>query len=201
MTAGPRRAPSQERSAKRVASILAAARSLLQENPASEVSIRGVAERAGTSPASIYRYFDDIDEVLDALVVEHATVAEQAVAEALAASRHRSVAGVFDLVVRTYLDLYHRRPELTVAWRSSALADRQRSIEEASDEGLARALGAHLVDRGLIRELTAEVEARLVADWTVAGVSLGLLLSAAPERRADREADLLGLVRWLARRY
>ena len=201
MTAGPRRAPSQERSAKRVAAILAGARSLLQEDPASEVSVRAVAERAGTSPASVYRYFDDVDEVLGALVEEHATVAERTVAEALATSRHRSVAGVFDLVVRTYLDLYERRPELTIAWRSAALADRQRSIEEASDEGLARALGAHLRDRRLITELTVEVEARLVADWTVAGASLGVLLSAEPEHRAARERDLLDLVRWLAGRY
>ena len=155
----------------------------------------------GTSPASVYRYFDDIDEVLGALVEEHATVAERTVAEALATSRHRSVAGVFDLVVRTYLDLYERRPDLTVAWRSTALAERQRAIEEASDDGLARALGAHLRDRGLIRELSDEVEARLVADWTVAGASLGVLLSTGPEHRAARERDLLDLVRWLARRY
>lgn len=201
MTAGPRRTPSQDRSARRVAAILTAARSLLQERPASEVSIRAVAERAGTSPASVYRYFDDLDEVLDALVVEHATAAERAVADALAASRHRSVAGVFDLVVRTYLDLYERRPELTVGWRSATLADRQRAIEEASDEGLARVLGAHLQARGLIDAITPEIEARLVADWTVAGTALGLVLAAAPEHRAARTADLAALVRWLADRY
>jgi AcrR family transcriptional regulator len=201
MTRGPRRAPSQERSARRVAAILAATRSLLEERPASEVNIRAVAERAGTSPASVYRYFDDLDEVYDALVVEHATVAERAVADALAGSRHRSVAGVFDLVVRTYLDLYNRRPELTVAWRSTVLADRQRSIEETSDEGLARALGVHLRERGLIGELSPELEARLVADWTVAGASLGVVLGAAPEHRDARASDLMDLVHWLAERY
>lgn len=167
----------------------------------SEVSIRAVAARAGTSPASVYRYFDDVDQILDALVLEHATVAEQAVVDALAGSRHRSVAGVFELVVRTYLDLYARRPELTTTLGSPTLEDRQRSIEEASDEGLARSLGKHLLQRSLISELSPEVEARLVADWTVAGTGLGLVLRAAPDDRAARESDLVDLVRWLARRY
>jgi len=184
-----------------VAGILAAARELFQELPAPEVSIRSIADRAGTSPASVYRYFDDLDQLTDALVVEHSGAATRAVAGALATSRHRTVSGVFVLVTRTYLDLYQRRPELTLTWRSAAMAHRQQVIEESSDDGLARTLGTHLCRRGLIVDLTPQTEERLAADWTVAGTALGLVLRAVPEYRDDRVADLEALVRWFASRY
>ncbi len=184
-----------------MAAILAAARELFQELPSQDVSIRSIADRARTSPASIYRYFDDIDQLADTLVVEHAEVAASAVAGALATSRQATVSGVFVLVAQTYLDLYERRPELTLAWRSAGMAYRQQAVEEASDDGLARTLGTHLCRRGLIDGLTPQIEARLAADWTVAGTVLGLVLRAAPEHRADRVTDLEGLVRWFASRY
>lgn len=196
-----RRAPTQARSAKRVGLVLDAARALLQEHDPAEVTIRAVAERAGTSPASVYRYFDDVDQVIDVLLTEHATEAEQAVAAALDHSRARTVAGVFELVVRTYLDLYDRRPELTVVWRSPALADRQRAVEERSDAGLAVAVGTHLVSRGLLSALTPAVETRLIAHWTTAGALLGVVLRTAGDERAALEAELVALVRWFAGRY
>lgn len=201
MSVEQRRSPRQGRSAERVATILAATRELLQQQPESAVTIRAIADRAGTSPASVYRYFDDLDQVVDALVMEHSDIATNAVSGVLASSRHTTVSGVFVLVVRTYLDLYERRPELTLAWRSATMARRQQVIEEASDEGLAHLLGAHLRRRGLIDELTPQIESRLAADWTVAGTLLGLVLRAAPERRGDRVADLEALVRWFASRY
>lgn len=201
MSAEQRRSPRQERSTERVETILAATRELLQQQPESVVTIRAIADRAGTSPASVYRYFDDLDQVVDALVMEHSDIATNAVAGALTSSRHTRVSGVFVLVARTYLDLYERRPELTLAWRSATMARRQQAIEEASDEGLARMLAAHLRRRGLIDELTPQIESQLAADWTVAGTLLGLVLRAAPERRGDRVADLEALVRWFASRY
>ncbi len=201
MTVRQRRAPRQERSTERVAAILDAARELFQELPSQDVSIRSIADRARTSPASVYRYFDDLDQLADALVVEHSEVATTAVADALATSRHTTVSGVFALVAQTYLDLYERRPELTLAWRSAAMAHRQQAIEEASDEGLACTLGTHLCRRRLIDGLTPQIEARLAADWTVAGTVLGLVLRAAPEYRDDRVTDLKALVRWFASRY
>lgn len=184
-----------------MAAILAAARALLQERSPTDVTLRAVAERAGTSPASVYRYFDDLDHLLDTLVAEHARASEEAVAEALATSRHRSVAGVFELVARTFLDLYERRPELTVAWQSAALADRQQEVDATADEGLARTLGDHLHERGIIGPPTPEVEARLVSDWITAGALLGVVLRSDPDQRDARIHDLVALVRWLASRY
>lgn len=196
-----RRAPSQQRSLRRVEAILAAARQILQDDSATDISVRAVAEVAGTSPASVYRYFDDIDQLLDAVVAEHALVSGAVVSAALASSRHRTVAGVFELVARTMLDFYDRRPELAVAWRSPALAERQRILDQETDAGLARAVGVHLHELGAMGAVTPAVEARLVADWVTVGALMGHALRADPAHRSDREADLIDLVRWLASRY
>lgn len=201
MTGGePRRRPQQERSESLVESIVDAARSLLRDHEPAGLTARAIAERAGVAPASVYRYFRDVDEVIDIVLRQHADVAERTIAEALAGSTHRTVPEVYEFVVSTYLDLYRRRPELTVAWRSATLADRQRVIEAESDRGLALALGAHLVHRGLLDRLDARRRHLLVAHWATAGALLGQVLQAPAARRRMLEAELLALVRYLADR-
>jgi len=50
--------------------ILAAARELILEGGVETLSLRGVAERAGYSPAGLYEYFDGKDELLRALAAD-----------------------------------------------------------------------------------------------------------------------------------
>lgn len=57
--AEPRRKPSQKRSRKRVEVILAATRSLLQEQGVAAITTTRIAERAGLPVGSIYQYFPD----------------------------------------------------------------------------------------------------------------------------------------------
>jgi AcrR family transcriptional regulator len=196
-----RRVPQQQRSGDRVDAILAAARSLLQEHDPADLSTRAVASRAGVSPATVYRYFSDMDEIVDALLVEHATIAEATVADALERSRHRTVGGVFEHIVVTYLDLYEQRPDLTTAWRSPALANRQRTIEEQSDRSLAFAVGEHLQRRGLLVRVTKRHETMLTAHWTAVGALIGVFLRADVSARPALRAELLALVGYFATRY
>lgn len=196
-----RRVPQQQRSGDRVDAILAAARSLLQEHDPADLSTRTVASRAGVSPATVYRYFSDLEEIVDALLVEHATIAEATVADALERSSHRSIGGVFEHIVVTYLDLYEHRPDLTTAWRSPALANRQRAIEEHSDRSLALAIGAHLQRRNLLGRVTERHETMLTAHWTAAGALIGMYLRAELSARPTLRAELLALVRYFGTRY
>lgn len=203
MTSGTsvRRSPRQGRSAERVTAILAAARHLLQHDDVGDVTVRRIAAQAGVTAASVYRYFADVDEIVDHLLVEHAEASATAVHDALAASTSRSVSGVFERVLRAFLDLYARRPDLTIVWRSPTLADRQRRHDAAADRAIAGEIGRHLVRTGAIREITPDLHDRLAVHFEVAGALLGALLRAEGPQRQVLEDDLIALVRHLGSRY
>jgi AcrR family transcriptional regulator len=182
-----RRRPAQARSTATVAAVLDAARGLLHDGD--ELSARTIAARAGIAAPTVYRYFADIDAVVDALVLDHATAAEAMVERVLAADAGDDVATTFARVLDGYLELYRAQPELTVVWRSPEMADRQRRIEERSDRGLAHRLAVHLVDGGAIdAKHRRTFVARVATYWQMAGVALAAVLHA-PGRRAQRVAE------------
>jgi AcrR family transcriptional regulator len=196
-----RRLPRQGRSADRVTAILVAARRLLQTDEIGELTVRSIATGAGVSAASVYRYFADVDEIVDLLLAEHAEASTTAVQTALATTSSRTVGGVFECVLRAFLDLYASRPELTIVWRSPALADRQRRHDAAADRAIAGEIGRHLAELGVIPEPTPEVRDRLAAHFEVAGALLGAVLRADGPSRQVLEDDLFALVRHLGSRY
>jgi len=196
-----RRLPRQDRSAERVTAILAAARQLLQTEELGELTVRSIAGEAGIGAASVYRYFADVDEIVDLLLAEHAEASAAAVRAALESTTSRTVAGVFEVVLRAFLDLYASRPDLTIVWCSPALADRQRRHDEAADRAIAGEIGRHLTQIGAITDDAPAVHDRLTAHFEVAGALLGAVLRADTSSRPVLEADLFALVRHLGSRY
>lgn len=196
-----RRLPRQGRSAARVADILAAARRLLQADELGELTVRAIAADAGVGTASVYRYFADVDEIVDVLLTEHADASAEAVRAALATTASRTVGGVFEAVLRAFLHLYATRPDLTVMWRSPVLADRQRRHDQVADRAIAGEIARHLVTIGAIDEDTPEIRDRLSAHFDTAGALLGAVLRADTTTKPILEADLLALVRHLGSRY
>jgi AcrR family transcriptional regulator len=194
------RQPQQQRSIARVQAILAAARDLLQRNPTDAVTTSSIAQAAGIPVSALYRWFDDVDDILDVLVGEHAQAASAALDDALAAPS-ATVGEAFARVLDAHIDLYRRRPDLTRVWFSPQLAARQAELELRADRALARRVGAHLVASGLIPAVDATVAARLQAHWLAAGAVLGAWLDAPPAGRNDLEAELRALVAHLASRY
>lgn len=198
---GVRRLPQQSRSAARVAEILGAARRLLQTSEVGEVTIRAIADEAGVGPASVYRYFADVDEIIDVLLAEHAHASADAVQRALANTTARTVGGVFEAVLRAFLRLYAEHPELIVVWRSPVLADRQRRHDQTADRAIAREIGRHLVRIGAIADTRRATVDRLAVHFDVAGTLLGAVLRADRRTRPALEADLFALVRHLGSRF
>lgn len=195
-----RRRPAQARSTATVAAVLQAARELLQDG--GELSARTIAARAGIAAPTVYRYFADTDAVIDALVIEHARAAEAMVEEVLATDPGDDIAVTFDRVLDAYLGFYAAHPELTVVWRSTEMAERQRLIEERSDRGLAHRLVSHLVVGGAIAARDRRiVEARVATYWQMAGVALAAVLQApGPRERRVAEGDARAFVEHAARR-
>lgn len=200
-TTPERRRPQQDRSSAKVESIVSATALLLRTTDPSHLTARMIASSAGISPATVYRYFRDVDHVVEAVLVAHADAANAELSAALATSRHRTVAGVFQLVVDTHLHLYAARPDLTATWASEELAESRRRIEIESDRSLAQQVGRHLQDKGLITQLTGTEELLLDAHWATAGTLLGKVLRADPAARPILLDELHRLVEHFATRY
>jgi AcrR family transcriptional regulator len=66
-----RRAPRQARGRERREQLLDAAASLIAESGLAAVSMHAAAERAGASIGSVYHFFRDKDQMLDALAERH----------------------------------------------------------------------------------------------------------------------------------
>lgn len=66
-----RRQPVQARSRETVERILDAAAFLLEEGGVDAVTTRTIAKRAGITAPSLYRFFADRDQILDALMEQH----------------------------------------------------------------------------------------------------------------------------------
>lgn len=195
------KAPQQERSAAKVQALLAAARTILHEHPETPLTTRSVALAAHVPVSSLYRYFADIDDLLDVVVREHAEAARDAVDAALATAP-ATIEGTYLAVLDAHLELYERRPELTRIWRSKQLADRQAEVEADSDAALARLVAAHLVGLGLVEVgaggARVALDRRTEAHWNAAGVLLGAALHAPETERPALLDDLRTTVTILA---
>lgn len=197
-----RRQPRQRRSTATVDAVVGAARALLHEHDdAVTLTVRTVADRAGVSPAAVYRYFEDLDQLIDAVLAEHAAIAERTIAETLAASAQRTAVGLFREVVQAYLTLYTERPDLTVEFRSPALARRHRELETASDRRLAAILGSRLHDLGLLDSFDTTTLDRLTAHWNAVGSMIGEVLRSSDATRPALRVDLDALVVHAAARF
>ncbi|MDF3983689.1 TetR/AcrR family transcriptional regulator [Luteibacter sp. PPL201] len=70
------RAPQQERGRKRREAILDAAAALISEGGADSVTMQAVAQRASSSVGSMYHFFRNREQLLDALAQRHADALE-----------------------------------------------------------------------------------------------------------------------------
>ena len=67
-----RRSPSQARSRSSVQSITAASAQVLQQYGYKSATTNRIAERAGVSVGTLYQYFNNKDEIFDAMIAEEA---------------------------------------------------------------------------------------------------------------------------------
>jgi AcrR family transcriptional regulator len=81
----PRRRPSQARARESVAAILEASAQVLQHAGYKRTTTNRIAERAGVSVGTLYQYFCNKDEILDALIEQESQRYLQAIAAAMPA--------------------------------------------------------------------------------------------------------------------
>ena len=184
--------PQQTRSRDKLDRILAAAAGLLAELPYQQVSTRLIAERAGVSVGSLYRYFPDRDSIAEALLAGWL----RDLMNTFRQSDQPSQAGSFiEQAIDTYAEVFRRVPGFRqvfyAALRSRELERQQRK----SDDDLADLLYDMLTARyGLPADGLA---ARCLVAVRVADHLVGLAFRDEP----DGDRRLLGEAKTMICRY
>ncbi|MFC8130779.1 TetR/AcrR family transcriptional regulator [Streptomyces sp. NPDC057302] len=129
----PYREPRQARSAATLARVLQAAEDIACSSGLEEMTITGVAARAGVSVGTIYRRFEDKEQLITALTERMLERREQYMAEQLR-SAEPSLSGVMDAyahaLLQSFADSSRLFPELLRARGSRSLDRGARTITE-----------------------------------------------------------------------
>jgi len=157
-----RRAPMQARSRKTVTRILKAAAAIADELGVEAVTTRTIADRAGVSYPSLYRFFADREAILDALMERHCAELD---ARCMEAERTWTITSIADLLNNEldlhvhYYRLYPSSARLWMGGRTSATVTKH---VRARMQSLAGRIHTMLVSADLIPAHT-DPRAMLVA--------------------------------------
>jgi len=114
-----RRAPKQERSAKRREDILDATGRLLQQVGYEATNTTAIAKEAGTSVGSVYEYFPNRDALIRALLERYRARLNETIAAALHDADPSQWRSIASRAVDTFADFYRLEPGYRVLWLES----------------------------------------------------------------------------------
>jgi AcrR family transcriptional regulator len=112
----PRRAPVQARSRQTVARILDAAVAIADQEGVDAVTTRTIADRAGVSYPSLYRFFADRDAILDELMERHCAEIDALCVAAEQTWEVASFAELFNNEIDLHVAYYRQHPSSASLW-------------------------------------------------------------------------------------
>ncbi|AQT81007.1 hypothetical protein B1R94_19715 [Mycolicibacterium litorale] len=145
-----RRAPVQARSRQTVARILDAAATIADEHGVDAVTTRAIADRAGVSYPSLYRFFADRDAILDELMERHCAEIDARCVAAERTWRITSIAELLNNELDLHVDYYRRHPGAAGLWMGGRTAPTVTKHVHARMQTLAGRLHTILVEAELI---------------------------------------------------
>jgi AcrR family transcriptional regulator len=149
-----RREPVQARSRRTVRQILDAAEQIITEAGVDAVTTRNVAERAGVAAPSLYRFFADREEILDALLEQLAKDLDEHVQATEAASKTRTIADVIDLELDAYAGYYETHPIAAALWFGGRASPAVIESIRNRNDAIAARIRALLTDHQLVEDTT-----------------------------------------------
>ena len=201
-TARTRRVPIQARSRRTVQRILDAAEAIVGESGVDAATTRAVAERAGVAAPSLYRFFADRDEILDAVLERMLRDLDANVEQAEQAFAGNSIEAFVRLELEAHVAYYEQHPSYAKLWFGGRVSPRVVENVRARNHLLARRSREALITVGLIDPATPEIVFDLLVEF--GDSALDMAFRDAP--RADREVTEAAIValtafaeRWTAR--
>ncbi len=140
-----RHPPQQRRSQERVERILDAAARLLEDRGVEALSTRAVAERAGVSIGSLYRFFADVDDVLEAVARRYVAGLRESLAAARPDGSHGSWRDELQAVVDAIVAYCATEPGFRALWLGERLNPHLLEAQRTNGAVLADAL-RHLLE-------------------------------------------------------
>jgi len=156
MTVAPvqRRAPVQARSRQTVARILDAAAAIADEHGVEAATTRAIADRAGVSYPSLYRFFADREAILGELLERQCADLDARCVAAEKTWRITSVAELLNNEIDLHVQYYGAHPSTARMWMGGRTSPAVTNYVRARMQNLARRMHAILVDAGLIPATT-----------------------------------------------
>jgi AcrR family transcriptional regulator len=111
--------PVQARSNARVTALLDAAAKVVHDKGYEDLTTANVAEAAGASIGTVYRYFEDRVKVLEALAIRNLERADRRFLDALEQVKGSAPNDAINVMFETYLDMFRTEP----GFRSLRLGD------------------------------------------------------------------------------
>jgi len=160
-----RRRPVQERSRRTVRRLLEAAEAIVGEQGVDAATTRTIAERAGVTAPSLYRFFDDRDAILDALLEAMLQDLEATAEEAEGSFAGGSIEEFVRLELGLHVAYYERHPSLARLWFGGRVSPPVVKLVRARNRQLARRARLALVEAGLIDPATPNVVFDLLVEY------------------------------------
>ncbi len=145
-----RRAPMQARSRATVTRILDAAAAIADEHGVDAATTRAIADRAGVSYPSLYRFFPDREAILDELLEQHCAALDAKCIEAEQSWQIDSMGELLDNEIDLHVAYYRRYPSSARLWMGGRTSPTVTRHVRARMQNLADRLHRILVDARLI---------------------------------------------------
>ncbi len=150
VSVGQRRKPVQERSRQTVARILGATERLIASEGINEVTTRAIAEEAGVSAPSLYRFFADRDEIFDRLLSTMLNDLDAFASQLEASTSIRSPRDFIDLELDLHVEYYEAHPSYVRLWYGGRVSASVVEEVHRRNRELGRRARAALVEAGLV---------------------------------------------------
>jgi AcrR family transcriptional regulator len=160
-----RRVPTQARSRETVQRILGAAEAIVSEYGADAATTRAIAERAGVAAPSLYRFFSDRDEILDALLESMLRDLDAHVEEVEQTFAGTTVEEFIRLEIEVHVAYYEQHPGYVKLWFGGRISPPVVEIVRARNRLLARRARQVLIAAELINPATPEVVFDLLVEF------------------------------------
>lgn len=166
---GRRHVPVQRRSTEKVDAILAAAREIMAD-PDAELTVRGIEDRVTFSVGTIYRYFESLDAIVDAVLQQHADAAEDKLDKLLNTLEPSSLEELFSKLAEALIAFYRDNPHFTQVQLAGEYRVRYAEIEEVSNARLVESVADKAVAAGFMPAGTRS-RTRLLVHWSAVGAA------------------------------
>jgi AcrR family transcriptional regulator len=174
-----RRVPRQQRSRLKVDAILDATETLIGAGDESPVTTTVIAAQAGIAVGTVYRYFDGVPAIIEALAARHAEQFASYLREVLSGQEFGRKRDAANAALDALIDYYRGDAGFRALWHAAPRVTGT-GFFDAAEEIIAIVMGA-LADQGLIGLVDEDLAREAQVQWAIATSLIQVAFSRDPD--------------------